>query len=226
MERVGATTVATFVASRATTAALDNTAEHANRRSSTRKDIPDGAQLFVVLCAGSPLRSELISVVGLRRELRVFPLLEPEGLHNRLRLCGLSWPDAVPNGGCCMAIVGAHVLLYSSEPEALRTILRDVFGWKHIDAGDGWLIFALPPAEVAVHPAEGPSQKAAVGHEFTLMCDDIEATIGELRSKGVDVKGDPEDQGWGITVMLSLPGGVEMLLYEPRHPVATGLPRT
>jgi predicted enzyme related to lactoylglutathione lyase len=119
-----------------------------------------------------------------------------------------------------MAITGAHVLLYTSEPEALRAVLRDAFGWKHVDAGEGWLIFALPPAELGVHPAEGPTHESGVRHQLTLMCDDVAATAAELRAKGVEVRGEPEDEGWGITVMLGLPGGVEVLLYEPRHPVA------
>jgi predicted enzyme related to lactoylglutathione lyase len=123
-------------------------------------------------------------------------------------------------GEVTMGIVGAHVLLYTSEPDALRAMLRDVFGWKHVNAGDGWLIFALPPAELGVHPAEGPTYESGVRHQFTLMCDDIEATIRELRAKGIEVKGEPTDEGFGITVMLNLPGGVEVLLYEPRHPVA------
>ncbi|HYU80518.1 MAG TPA: VOC family protein [Vicinamibacterales bacterium] len=119
-----------------------------------------------------------------------------------------------------MAIVGAHVLLYTSEPEKLRATFRDVFGWKHVDAGDGWLIFRLPPAELGVHPAEGPNYAAGVRHQFTLMCDDINNTVRELRAKGIDVKGEPHDEGWGITVMLALPGGTEVMLYEARHPVA------
>jgi predicted enzyme related to lactoylglutathione lyase len=123
-----------------------------------------------------------------------------------------------------MAVVGAHVLLYSPEPEALRAMLRDAFGWKHVDAGEGWLIFALPPAELGVHPAEGPTYQSGVRHQFSLMCDDIEATVGELRAKGVEVKGKPEDEGYGITVMLGLPGGVEVQLYEPRYPVAITVP--
>ena len=119
-----------------------------------------------------------------------------------------------------MGIIGAHVLLYTPEPDALRATLRDVFGWKHVNAGEGWLIFALPPAELGVHPAEGPSYESGVRHELSLMCDDIEATIRELRAKGIEVKGEPVDEGYGITVMLNLPGGVEVQLYEPRHPVA------
>jgi hypothetical protein len=119
-----------------------------------------------------------------------------------------------------MAITGTHMLLYTTEPEALRATLRDVFGWPHVDAGDGWLIFALPPAEMGVHPAEGPTWESGVRHQITLMCDDVHATARELRAKGIEVKGEPEDEGWGISVMLGLPGGVTMQLYEPRHPVA------
>lgn len=119
-----------------------------------------------------------------------------------------------------MAVTGTHMLLYTTEPEALRAMLRDVFGWKHVDAGEGWLIFALPPAELGVHPAEGPTYESGQRHQITFMCDDIHATIRELRAKGVDVKGEPEDEGFGITVTLGLPGGVEVLLYEPRHAMA------
>ena len=118
-----------------------------------------------------------------------------------------------------MAITGVHILLYTSEADALRAAFRDVFGWKHVDAGDGWLIFALPPAELGVHPADesGPQ------HQFSLMCDNVGRTSAELRAKGITVKGSPEDRGWGIVVTLVLPGGVEILLYEPRHPVAIRL---
>ena len=119
-----------------------------------------------------------------------------------------------------MAITGTHMLLYTTEPEALRATLRDVLGWPHVDAGDGWLIFALPPAEMGVHPAEGPTWESGVRHQITLMCDDVHATSRELRAKGIEVKGEPRDEGWGIAVMLGLPGGVTMQLYEPRHPVA------
>ena len=121
-----------------------------------------------------------------------------------------------------MAIVGAHALLFSSEAEKLRTMLRDVFGFKAVDAGDGWLIFALPPAELGVHPAEGPTWESGVRHQLSFMCDDIDATVRELRANGVEVTGEPQDEGYGITVMLGLPGGVEVQLYEPRHPMAIG----
>src|SRR5688572_1028561 len=124
-----------------------------------------------------------------------------------------------------MAITGAHMLLYTSEPEKLRAVLRDVFQWKHVDAGEGWLIFALPPAEIGVHPAEGPTYEDGMRHQITLMCDDIRATSRELTAKGIEVKGEPVDEGYGITVMLGLPGGVEVMLYEPRHPVAIRAPK-
>jgi hypothetical protein len=118
-----------------------------------------------------------------------------------------------------MAINGAHVLLYTPEAEALRATLRDAFGLAHVDAGHGWLIFALPPAELGVHPAEG-SGPAAVHHQLSFMCDDITATVAELRGKGIVIEGEPRDEGFGVTVMMSLPGGVRVMLYQPRHPVA------
>lgn len=119
-----------------------------------------------------------------------------------------------------MAITGAHVLLYSADADAVRALLRDVFGWKHVDAGGGWLIFRLPPAEIGVHPTEGPDDESGGTHQFSLMCDDINKTIEELRAKGVQVIGEPEDQGYGITVTLKLPGDLDVMLYEPRHPTA------
>ena len=124
-----------------------------------------------------------------------------------------------------MAIIGAHVLLYSTEAEKLRATLRDVFGWKHVDAGEGWLIFTLPPSELGVHPDEGPTYESGMRHQLSFMCDDINKTIGELREKGIEVLGEPQDEGYGITVMLRLPGGVEVMLYEPRHPVAIAMER-
>lgn len=122
-----------------------------------------------------------------------------------------------------MAITGAHMLLYTSEPAALRGVLRDVFGFKHVDAGDGWLIFSLPPAELGVHPAEGPTYDSGMRHQVSLMCDDINQTVRELKAKGISFDGDPDDEGWGISITMKLPGGVNVLLYQPRHAVAAGL---
>ena len=113
-----------------------------------------------------------------------------------------------------MAITGAHVLLYSSEAAQLRSTLRDVTGWRNVDAGDGWLIFALPPAEVGVHPGDAPR------HELSLLCDDIQSTVAELREKGIEFTGDVEDRRFGAAITMVLPGDVEVLLYEPRHPTA------
>ena len=84
-----------------------------------------------------------------------------------------------------------------------------------MDAGDGWLIFALPPAELGVHPSEGQTR-----HELSLMCDDLDATMAELTEKGIEFRGSPADAGFGLTVTMVLPGGVELLLYEPRHETA------
>lgn len=116
--------------------------------------------------------------------------------------------------------MGAQALLYTTEPEVLRNVFRDVFGFKQVATGEGWLIFALPPAELAIHPAEGPTHDSGTRHQLTLMCDDITQTIPELRGKGVEVREDLLDEGWGITTTLVLPGDVEVMLYEPRHPTA------
>ena len=116
-----------------------------------------------------------------------------------------------------MAIIGAHMLIYTPEAEALRATLRDVFGFKYVDAGDGWLIFRMPPSELGIHPSEGPRQ---TDHAISFMCDDINATVDELRSKGIQIDGGPADHGYGIVVMATLPGGVKVQVYEPRHPVA------
>ena len=119
-----------------------------------------------------------------------------------------------------MAIRGTHLLLYTSEPEALRAMLREVFGFTSVDAGDGWLIFAVPPAELGVHPAEGPDFESGTRHAVSFMCDDIRATVADLRGRGVRIDGEPEDQGWGISVMMTLPGNCQVQLYQPRHATA------
>jgi catechol 2,3-dioxygenase-like lactoylglutathione lyase family enzyme len=113
-----------------------------------------------------------------------------------------------------MPVIGTHALLYTSEPEALRACLRDAFGWHNIDAHDGWLIFALPPAELGVHPADAPA------HELSFMCENIRETMAELSGKGVVFEGQPEEQRFGVVVKMVLPGGVDVLLYEPSHPTA------
>lgn len=114
-----------------------------------------------------------------------------------------------------MAITAAHVLLYSREAEALRAFFRDALGWKHVDAGNGWLIFVLPPAELGVHPSEGETPQTH--HELSFMCDDVHETLAQLRAKGVEARGEPTDMGFGVGTTIVLPGGVEVLLYEPKH---------
>ena len=108
-------------------------------------------------------------------------------------------------------ITGAHSIIYSKNSEADRDFLRDVLQLPHVDVGRGWLIFGLPPAEVAVHPSEENNQ-----HEFYLMCDDIEAFVAQMKEKGIAC-GPVDDQGWGLLSRLTLPGGGELGVYQPRH---------
>jgi len=108
-------------------------------------------------------------------------------------------------------INGAHSIIFSTNPEADRAFLRDVLKLPNVDVGDGWLIFGLPPAEVAVHP----SDKNDV-HEFYLMCDDVEVLMAEMKEHGIAC--DPvQDQGWGLVTKLTLPGGGKLGVYQPRH---------
>ena len=113
-------------------------------------------------------------------------------------------------------IDGAHVILYSQDAEADRAFFRDVLRYPNVDAGHGWLIFALPPAEVAVHPTDGPGM-----HELYLMCDDLTATMAELTGRGAEFSQPVSQERWGIRTAVRLPGGGEVGLYEPLHPRAT-----
>jgi len=110
-------------------------------------------------------------------------------------------------------INGMHAIVYSPEAEKVRAFFADVLRMPSVDAGGGWLIFALPPAELAVHPAIAEPR-----HELYLMCDDIEATLAELRDRGVEVARDVSDQGWGLLAAIRLPDGSDFPIYEPRHP--------
>ncbi len=109
-------------------------------------------------------------------------------------------------------ITGLHAIVFSPQAEKVRGFFADVLGMQWADAGGGWLIFALPPAELAVHPAEDSR------HELYLMCDDIETTLTELKAKGAEVARDVSDQGWGLLAAIRLPDGSELPIYEPRHP--------
>jgi hypothetical protein len=107
-------------------------------------------------------------------------------------------------------IFGAHIIIFSTDADADRAFLSDVLGLEHVDAGGGWLIFAAPPAEVAVHPAE------ASGSELYLMCDDLVTEMRTLAAKGVDCS-EVEEARWGSVTKIRLPGGGEIGLYQPRH---------
>jgi catechol 2,3-dioxygenase-like lactoylglutathione lyase family enzyme len=119
-------------------------------------------------------------------------------------------------------INGAHVVLYTKDAEADRAFFRDVLGFPSVDAGQGWLIFALPPAELGVHPtdeAASPDGGVLAGHhQLYLLCDDVRATAAELKSKGVEFTRPVNDVGWGLLTALKLPGGSELYLYQPKHP--------
>ena len=109
-------------------------------------------------------------------------------------------------------IGGVHAVVFTQHAEADRAFFRDVLELPFVDAGQGWLIFALPPAELAAHPTEGASR-----HELYLTCDDLEATMAELGAKGAVFTREVSDQGWGLLTAIALPGGGELGLYEPRH---------
>ena len=113
-------------------------------------------------------------------------------------------------------ISGVHAIIYSKQAQRLRKFFRDELNLASVDAGCGWLIFELPPAELAMHP-DNESH-----HELFLMCDDVHATTTELKRKGVELSMPISDRGWGLVTRLKLPSGDEIGLYEPKHPTAIG----
>lgn len=110
-------------------------------------------------------------------------------------------------------LTGLHAILFSADADADRAFIRDDLGLRSVDAGGGWPIFALPPSELAVHPDQRGS-----GQGLYLMCDDLDASLSELRAKGVKVTAEPGDQSWGRLATIALPSGAELAIYEPRHP--------
>jgi hypothetical protein len=108
-------------------------------------------------------------------------------------------------------IIGAHSIVYSTRPDADRAFLRDVLKFPHVDVGEGWLIFGLPPAEVAVHPSDRNNL-----HEFYLMCDDVEDFVAEMKRQDVACAA-VQNQGWGLLTHITLPGGGKLGIYQPRH---------
>ena len=110
-------------------------------------------------------------------------------------------------------VSAVHMTVFSRDAEATRAFFRDILGLDSVDAGGGWLIFALPPAELGVHPTEGPPR-----HELYLMCDDVDATVAELEAKGVTLSRPVSDEGFGRVAYLDVPGLGDLGLYEPHHP--------
>lgn len=124
-------------------------------------------------------------------------------------------------------IMGAHVLLYSENAEADRAFFRDVLGFPYVNVGGGWLIFGLPPAEMAVHPAEGEKKQTHAGHAMQpavlyLMCEDLKLLMDTLKTKDVRCT-EVEEERWGIRTTIVLPSGAEIGLYQPKHETALGL---
>jgi hypothetical protein len=117
-------------------------------------------------------------------------------------------------------INGIHAIIYNKEADKLRDFFRDVLEMPSVDAGHGWLIFALPPAELGIHPTEGLGS-----HALYLMCDDIHATLKELEAKGIEQAMEVQEQGWGAVAAIKIPGGEVLHLYQPKHPTALGLKR-
>jgi predicted enzyme related to lactoylglutathione lyase len=124
-------------------------------------------------------------------------------------------------------ITGIHNLIYADDANAARSFFRDVLDWPYVDVHDGWLIFKAGPSEVGVHPASGVDKgepwATTQHHELSLMCDDIDETVADLKSKGAEFAGPIEDAGFGRSASMKVPGAGDILLYEPRHPPAYNL---
>ncbi len=114
-------------------------------------------------------------------------------------------------------IKGVHTMFYSSEPEALREFIREKLRFPHADVGDGWLLFELPEADMGCHPAEDPEGHPPGTHYLSFYCDDIERTVDELRSRGVEFVDEITDKGYGLAIRFKMPGGIEVELYQPRY---------
>ncbi|HEU5060428.1 MAG TPA: VOC family protein [Kofleriaceae bacterium] len=112
-------------------------------------------------------------------------------------------------------IRGLHGMFYSSQADELRAFLRDKLGLPFSDVGGGWLIFDVPEADIGVHPVDDPSHSGT--HDISFYCDDIDGTVAELRARGVEFDGEVQNQGWGSSINLVLPGGVRVGLYQPRY---------
>jgi catechol 2,3-dioxygenase-like lactoylglutathione lyase family enzyme len=112
-------------------------------------------------------------------------------------------------------ITGMHSIIYATDADAARAFFRDILGWPHVDAHDGWLIFRQPPSELGVHPADSAGQ-----HELYLMCDNLEQTMAELAAKGASFTSGVRETSFGLMTAIGIPGGGQLGLYQPRHPTA------
>jgi len=115
-------------------------------------------------------------------------------------------------------INAVHPIIYAHDADKTRVFFRDVLKLRSVDAGGGWLIFALPPAELGIHPGE-PGEKK---HELYLMCDDINSTVADLKAKGVEFTSPITDTGWGLLTSFKVPGSTDLSIYQPKHPTAVG----
>jgi len=115
-------------------------------------------------------------------------------------------------------ITAVHTLVFADDAQAAREFFRDVLGLPYVDAHDGWLIFRLPPGELAVHPGQAPR------HELSLVCDDLDRTVRELAERGVQVLGPVEQRSFGRLARIRVPGAGELSVYQPSHPTAYDLP--
>ncbi len=128
-------------------------------------------------------------------------------------------------------ITSIHTLIYSDDAPATRAFLRDVLGWPCVEdvlgGGEGWLIFKTGPSELGVHPTRsihgGKTYESPRHHQIALMCNDISGTVAELKKKGAEFRGEAQDHGYGLVVMLAVPGADDIMLYEPKHPLAYNL---
>jgi predicted enzyme related to lactoylglutathione lyase len=126
-------------------------------------------------------------------------------------------------------ISAVHTLIYSDDPPATRAFFRDILRWPFVHdegsstAEEDWLIFRSGRSELGVHPTSGEGWSSSRHSELSLMCEDIEATVAELRGRGAVIEGEPEDRGFGIGVSIQVPGADPILLYQPKHRVAYGL---
>ena len=139
-----------------------------------------------------------------------------------MRPAGAPVPSCAAHRGDTSGVInGFHTVLFAADPVAARAFFRDVIGFAHVDAHDGWLIFKTPPSELGVHPAPAPQSGRADPY---LMCDDIEVTVRDLTARGAEFVGEIEDQGFGLVARMLVPGAGEMGLYQPKHATAHELP--